>query len=373
MGNRAIIISRGLHPPWNMGEVVLARNFVNILAKLYDNMSVFSTVDERRGPMDSSDSELRFQTKYYRDELELRVVVSSELSIRSQADVHLINASLTRFFSLLRKAKRLFLYQFVYNIFNDPKLIARSTGALPLTYLGNVRVLTTALSPYGRLRKIFMRRYYYVPAPIGAPSYSGESVTADRSRNGLKVLYLGHGSYLRFPYDKVLKAILRLKREGCGVEFNVYISKLGYANYVKFERSLKRMVNKLNLGDLVKLYLGNLSEAKKWNVIRENDVVLFPSLINAAVDPPLVVLETMFMGKCVIATSIQSIPYLLGENRGIIVNRWNLEKDIYEALKILNSNRELLKEYGISSRKWAAKIHSMDAVYNKMREILGET
>jgi hypothetical protein len=80
----------------------------------------------------------------------------------------------------------------------------------------------------------------------------------------------------------------------------------------------------------------------------------------------------MFMGKCIIATPIQSIPYLLGGDRGIIVDLWNLEDSIYEALRILEGNRKLLEEYGTSSKKWVAKTHNMDSVYNRMREILDE-
>jgi len=81
----------------------------------------------------------------------------------------------------------------------------------------------------------------------------------------------------------------------------------------------------------------------------------------------------MFMGKCVIATPTQSIPYLLGRGRGIIVDRRNLEDNVYNALRILEDNRTLLEEYGINSKRWVAETHSMDAVYNRMREILNES
>jgi len=138
MSNKAIIVSRGLHPPWNMGEVVLARNFVSILAKLYDDISVFSTVDERRGPSNVSDSELQFRVKYYYNEEELRSAALRALNTERQADFHIINASLMRFLSLVKKARKTFFYQFAYNILNDPELIVHSMRALPFTYLSNV-------------------------------------------------------------------------------------------------------------------------------------------------------------------------------------------------------------------------------------------
>ncbi|MEM2704246.1 MAG: glycosyltransferase, partial [Candidatus Bathyarchaeia archaeon] len=195
-----------------------------------------------------------------------------------------------------------------------------------------MRILTTALHSYGRLNRFFVRHYYYLPAAINPPCHGEGSIT-NRTNSGLRILYLGHGSYLRFPYDKILKALSKLEKEGYEAKLNVYVSELGYASYVEFVKGFKRAIEKLGLKNLVKLYLRNLSEAEKWMVIRENDVVLFPSLVNAAIDPPLVVLEAMFMGKCVIATPIQSIPHLLGRNRGIIVDRRNLEDSVYEALR----------------------------------------
>ena len=369
MNKRAIVISKGLHPPWNMGEVALARNFAYILALLYDNVSIYSTVDKMRGTLGPFGDKLELSVKYYRSDEDLRTAVMKELGRDPHVDVHFVNASLTGFLSLVRRA---FLYQFAYNIFNDPKLIARSIGALSLTYLSNVRILTTAFSSYTWLRSFFRRRYYYVPAPISEPRYNKELTIDNNSSDGLKILYLGHGSYLRFPYNKVLKAILRLRKEGYNVRLNVYVSKLGYVNYESFARGLRMMIEKLGLENVVKLHVGNLSEAEKWKIIGESDVMLFPSLVNAAIDPPLVVLEAMFMGKCVVASSIQSIPYLLGEGRGIIINWHNLELGLYEALKTLYNNRALLRECGARSREWVIMHHSINVVRKIMAGIIDE-
>lgn len=155
---------------------------------------------------------------------------------------------------------------------------------------------------------------------------------------------MGHGSYQRFPYDRILKAVLRLKKEGYEVMLNAYVSELGYVNYTEFIEGFKRVINRFSLEGFAKVHLGNLSEAEKWRTICENNVVLFPSLVATAVDPPLIILEAMCMGKCVIATSIQSIPYLLREGRGIIIDKRNLEDKLYEVLKKLIDDPVLLKD-----------------------------
>jgi len=94
------------------------------------------------------------------------------------------------------------------------------------------------------------------------PSCNEKSETV-RFSDRLKILYLGHGCYLRFPYNEVLKAILRLEREGYNVNLNVYVSELGYTNYVEFTEGFKRNVEKLGLEGIVNFHLGNLSEAEK--------------------------------------------------------------------------------------------------------------
>jgi len=372
MSRKAIVVSRGLHPPWNMGEVVLARNFTKILTELYDEVNVFSTVDEVRGSSEGLDTKPPFDIKFYSDEERLKIAVLDELSSNPYIDIHLINTSLVKFLNATRKAGRVYFYQFAYNIFNDPNLILHSIGALPLTYLSNIKIITTSPCSYIRFHNFFRRNYYYIPAPIEPPVFNEKSGLIEEPDDRLKIFYLGHGSYLRFPCDKVLKAILRLKKESSNIELNLYISKQGYANYAEFTVGLEKTIKKLSLEKVVKIHLKNLSEDEKWGILRENDVMLFPALLNAAMDPPLVVLEAMFMGKCIIATSIQSISHLLGRNRGIIVDQRNLEDNIYKALRTLEDNRTLLEEYGISSKRWVAKTHSMGSVYDRMRGILNE-
>ncbi|MHA1711867.1 MAG: glycosyltransferase family 4 protein, partial [Candidatus Freyarchaeota archaeon] len=372
MSGKAIVVSRGLHSPWNMGEVVLAKNFTKILTELYDEVSVYSTIDKVRGSSEGLDAELQFDIKFYSDEGRLRNAVLNELGRSPRSDVHLINTSLAKFLNVTRKARKVYFYQFAYNIFNDPSSILRSTGALPLTYLGNIRIITTSLRSYIHLRKFFRSNYYYVPAPVDPPVFNEESGLIEEFDHRLRIFYLGHGSYLRFPYDKVLKAISRLRKEGSNIKLNLYISKQGYTNYANFTAGLEKTVKRLSLEKVVKICLRNLSEAEKWSVIRENHVLLFPSLTNAAIDPPLVVLEGMFMGRCIVATPVQSIPYLLKDGRGVIINRRKLEDNIYKVIRRLQDNPELLKTYCTNSRKWVSENYGMKVVRDKMREILDE-
>jgi len=352
-----------------MGEAVLARNITSILIRLYDNVRVISTVDRVRGLVDVRRPETHgFQVEFYHSEQKLRRTLISALNSSPKVDVHLLNAPILGYLSTVRRSDAIYLYQFAYNIYNRPSEIFRSFGALPLTYLSKIRIITTSFSSYLQLRQLFRRNYYYLPAPIStaATTFYEKSTSFPQ----LRVIYLGHGSYLRFPYRKVVKSLLKLDEEGYNVQLRAYISEQGYTDYVTYAKGFCSFADKLDSKHIVRIYLGNLTEQEKCQVIYDSDVSLYVPMVNAAIDPPLVVLESMSLGRCVIATPVQSIPHILGENRGIVVGIQNLEEDLYEALRTLAEDPAILKGYAMRSKKWVMEVHSMESVYERMKNIL---
>jgi glycosyltransferase involved in cell wall biosynthesis len=367
--SKAVIVSHGLHEPWNMGEVVLAKNFSKILSQIYGEIQIYSTIDNVRGSSpEHNKSELK--ATFFDSKKDLNASMVDYLRRNSRVDVHFINASLASFLNILPVARRTFLYQFAYNVLNDPSTITHSIGALPLTFLEKLQIITTSYSSFTRLGKLFRRHYYYEPAPIELNCFDCFKKEDDCYQ--LKILYLGHGSYPRFPYDKALKALTKLVVEGYKITLQVYISKLGYAKYREFTVGFQRCVEKTGAKGLVEYSLGNLTECEKYTALSGCDVVLYPALIDAAIDPPLVILEAMAMGKCVIASATQSIPHLLGSDRGIIVNPRNLENDLYSAFKLLAKNPNIAKQYGFNAQGWVLQEHSMHTVFSNLKKLLGD-
>jgi glycosyltransferase involved in cell wall biosynthesis len=352
-----------------MGEVVLARNFVRILSSLYETVKILSTVDTARGSADSPINDTgTVGLRFCSNEQELRRGLAGELIQNHQADVHFINASLLEFLGLIPRARRTYLYQFAYDTYNDLGGIIHSIGALPLTFLGKIRIITTSFQSHRRFGELFRRQYYYVPAPIEIPDL--HSPSPHETGLQLRILYLGHGSYVRFPYDRIIGVLSRLKREGYKIRLDAYVSEQGYVDYRRFVKAFNNFVAEHDLRHSVKLCLGNLSEQEKYRVISESDVVLYVPLASAAIDPPLVILEAMSLGKCIIATSLQSIPYILEGNSGIIISPKNLVNDLHKALRMLADEPRLLRQYGTSSRNKTMKTYAMDAVQKIMKEII---
>jgi glycosyltransferase involved in cell wall biosynthesis len=352
-----------------MGEVVLAKNFSEILYHIYDEIQVYSTIDTLR----DNGSEFKqsgFKVNYFGSKKDLAISLLDYLRSNSKCDVHFLNAPLTSYLHVLHATGRAFLYQFAYNVLNEPSTIMRSVGALPLTYLEKLRIITTSFSYYTRFSKLFRRHYYYEPAPIQL-NYPG-SLVKRNDEHQLKVLYLGHGSYHRFPYDKTLRSLAKLSREGYNINFQVCISKLGYTNYQDFVVDFQRYLEQSGAETFVEVSLRNLTESEKYAAISSCDVLLYPALINAAIDPPLVILEAMALGKCVIASSVQSVPYILGGDRGIIVDPQRFESDLYMVLKLLAKNPELSGLFGQNAKRWFLQEHSMLRVFNNFRSLIGD-
>jgi glycosyltransferase involved in cell wall biosynthesis len=81
------------------------------------------------------------------------------------------------------------------------------------------------------------------------------------------------------------------------------------------------------------------------------DLVVVPLLDEAAVDPPLTLLEAMSCGKVVIASKIGDIPKIIkdGEN-GYLVSPGNVD-ELYEKMKFVVTHQKTLDKIGNNARK----------------------
>jgi glycosyltransferase involved in cell wall biosynthesis len=371
MQSKALVIAEGLHGPWNKGEVVLARNIIYILEKLYDKLIVISTVESWRGEVVSlkqSSSKI-----YYVYEPNIRNLVSKFITsefVDSRFDVHLLNSLRLNPLTLIPIMKeRIFLYQFTYRAFGNPSLRMYCTPLL--ASLGELTVVTTCANTYRKLSKAFRRNYYYIPAPLNIQSNLCHTRQKENTKR-LRVIYIGHATPYRFPHNEVFNALAKLRNRGYDFSFNIYFTKIEWPNvdYMSFIKGILMRIKKLDLVDVVKLNIINLTEEEKYAILARNDVLLYPALREVAVDPPVSVLEGMAVGLCVVSTPVQSVPFILRDNRGIVLSGRNLESELYEALSTLLDKPETLTSYGCVASDYVKTFHSLEAVSKYLREII---
>ncbi len=151
--------------------------------------------------------------------------------------------------------------------------------------------------------------------------------------------------------DYLIKAFSKFSKGKDDVELRFY----GDGNQ---REKLEDLVKELGIEDKVKFF-GETDREDIAKVIPTAHVFVLPSK-NEGMSNSL--LEAMASGLAVIATDVGGTKELVNSSNGIIVEKESVN-DIYNALEKLYSNRELVKDMGIESRKKAE-----DMSWEKMGE-----
>ena len=359
MADECLVFVRGLHLPWNQGEVVLAKSFVELLAKVYESVRVVGFVDFVRGfegfwqnPPDN------VEVVYLRGVREVKSYCRGLNVSDKRVDVHFLNYSLCWASpSLLLEARRVFVYQFaLQNVRALSTFFRVNALSLASTVVDKLYVVTTSPQVYSYVMRLGFRRVYYIPAPLSHHYLSiGEHSVATDSKS---IVYLGHPDLARFPIHKLLPVFIKLARKGFEFEFRVYLSKIGYKDYEGFYKVLKRVIERYGLSSRIVAVLKNLSDEEKYAILRSSNIFLFPALTETAVDPPLSVLEAMVFGCCVIATNVQSLPYILRNGRGITLDKNDLPIELFRVVtKFLRDDSYKIHEIKRKAREYAIRYH----------------
>jgi len=358
--NIALVISKGLHPPWNQGEVVTTRNFVRILSRIYDEVLVLSLIDYARGFEDFwRSSSPNISIMYVNN---MQHLMSICRVIRSSYDLHVANISLLDVpRCLVKRAERVYLYLYALKNVRAISTFFRTLGILlGSSIYRKLRVITPSPMVYEAARRLHSN-VFYVPTPLEVPKS-----LLGRDMSEVTILCLAHADYVRFPIDKTVPAIAMLVREGYRFRMKIVFSQQAFKDY-QFMLSLTRSIlEKYKLSEIVVVTAKNLGEDDKQKLFTESHIFLYPALRESAVDPPLTVLEAMSYGLCVIATNVQSIPCILKSHRGVVIRRHRLTLDLYEKLSMLLSNNELIKQYSVKARRYIECVHGNDVVVKMM-------
>lgn len=359
-----------MQPPWNYGEVTLPRNLVLALALRGLNIKVFSIY--RCSNNEQYNNDYRFpdnvSLSYFKNDIEL---LKCALRNSKNNSIHVMSFSFTKA-SLLRLATQSTMFFYVYspipNIlgglvkakaylkaiigYNTSRLVGRLITTSPYIYDNVIKKVTIPANDV-----------YLIPAPIYFPGNYLRSDEKDTNYD-LRILYMGHISPYRFPYKQIMKAITELKKSRLSVFLKVIVPAL-QSNYKNF--SMLRSTLEHNKDICIEFR--NLNEHEKLLEFASSDVYLYPSLGVAAVDPPLSVLEAMFCGCLVIATNVQSIPWILNKGRGIIINKLNFSEELTKALSIA-LDKKGRKKIVDNAKAYVTSVHSIESVSKKLGNII---
>ncbi|HET7322962.1 MAG TPA: glycosyltransferase family 4 protein [Halococcus sp.] len=109
-------------------------------------------------------------------------------------------------------------------------------------------------------------------------------------------------------------------------------------------------------------YLGYVSEEKKQELLGEASIFVLPSYAEGL---PIAILEAMAAGNAIISTTVGSIPEVIGEERGLLVEPGNASQ-LADVLRELIADPERVAKMGEASREAVIAQYSWSMVTDEL-------
>lgn len=161
-------------------------------------------------------------------------------------------------------------------------------------------------------------------------------------KDSFNVLYFGSPITIR-GIDSLIKAISKVKIDYPYVKLLI-LSRRRDNELSHEEMEIHDLIQKLDVEKNVQIISGFLSKDEVKKFLCFSDLVTLPFKIVPS-DMPTSILESMVMGKTVISTSIDGIPELLENGRGLVVKP-NEEEDLVDKILFSIQNQDLTKSIG---------------------------
>ncbi|TVZ53402.1 glycosyltransferase [Dokdonia sp. Hel_I_53] len=172
----------------------------------------------------------------------------------------------------------------------------------------------------------------------------------------LRAIFVGTMSENKRPYETV-QLVERLNDMGLKISLDMY----GEGNEIA---RIKRYILTHNLEHLVRIH-GNQPEDIIKEAYFKSDILI---LLSKSEGWPKVVAEAMYWGVIPIATSISSVPWMLGYGeRGVIIN--NIDFIKMNWISSILDDTIKLSEMSKKAQKWSRQ-YTLDAFQEKIKKIL---
>jgi glycosyltransferase involved in cell wall biosynthesis len=150
----------------------------------------------------------------------------------------------------------------------------------------------------------------------------------------------------------------------------IMVLELKHKNFNKRKKELYNRINALGISENV-IELGMINYMPE--LMAAIDVVVVPYIdTQGPSDYPLILMEAMSAGKCVIGTNTGGIPELIKNNKnGVLVPPDNKHELANAIINIITSN-DLRKKYEKSARDFIIKNYSLDIIKKKHQNIYGK-
>ena len=369
-----LIVTKRFYPPWSDGTVSYARGFVESILEASQSRgdldtAVLSLTDEIWFPK-LHHNELRdylmakpidfewFYSSKKSSEIDVLRLVKKLSRNKDYQLIHIVYTNLDPVLMRLTTAlpkkhsiiKHIFIYPF-HKTFTAQKFIY---GYLEkINFLKSINVKFSVSSKVLQKLYGFMNAIIIPPAidtklykPINTKCLNSNTIVEILSKAKIKtgnlqkvlsrdtvVLYMGPLTLERFQCESVLKSVSKLKKK-----FSIDIGLIAVGRGFEesdYLREIERFVKKYDLESRVFFCLKDLSDWEKVYLLNKASIFLYlfqPKLTQmSVVFPPIALLESMSVGKAVVAGGLPHLGTLIENNEnGILI------KDVIDEKAIAN-------------------------------------
>jgi glycosyltransferase involved in cell wall biosynthesis len=130
------------------------------------------------------------------------------------------------------------------------------------------------------------------------------------------------------------------------------------------ELNLKKLVKKLSINNNV-IFTGLLKREEVYKLINELDLFIISSKYDGFCNA---MVEAMVAGNAIIASNIDPLPEVLGENNGLFFEQGNIE-NLAEKMIYLYQNEQKRKELAEKAKGYAIKNYSLEKCVNEYKKV----
>ncbi|MEY7849614.1 glycosyltransferase family 4 protein [Natrarchaeobius sp. A-rgal3] len=112
-------------------------------------------------------------------------------------------------------------------------------------------------------------------------------------------------------------------------------------------------------------YHGYVSEARKRELLSEGSIYVLPTYAEGL---PIAMLEGMAGGNAIVSTTVGSIPEVVGDENGILVEPGDVD-DLHDALETLIASPERVESMGRQNRRRIEERYSWEEITEELLEI----
>lgn len=177
----------------------------------------------------------------------------------------------------------------------------------------------------------------------------------NKNSNKIRVITVGVLGHRKGHYD-LIEIAKKIKVEG----LNIKIILVGGGEIDVF----KSIIDNEGLEDFIEL-TGGISNLKKIELLQNSDIFVLPTY---AEGQPIALLEAMSVGLPIISTMVGSIPEVIKQENGFLIEPGHLTA-LYEKIKILAASPGLRQSMGLKNRQESVRKYSFNRTVREISDI----